>query len=338
MPMRAVNFKTGRLVSPRVAVVLVVSLLSLAMVACSSTDSAEEGTSGPGPVESALASQNSGNAALALPEKTWTVISDEINLELATPDLGIGTQRFAVVLSDDKGLVKFPIVRLNAKFYPDGYELAEDESFASTSTARFHEFPFGTRGLHSTEFNFDRAGLWSVSADIPRTDGSVAPVEVRFPVAETAMSITVGQQAPASDSRTLANVEHIRELTTGSYRDPELYRYSISDALGRDRPLLIVFASPAFCTNAVCGPQVEVASELREVYGDRVDFVHVDLYDNPQEIQGDLNKARLSPILNEWGLVSQEWTFIVGSDGTVVNRFENFAPKPELIEALDLAS
>jgi hypothetical protein len=40
-------------------------------------------------------------------------------------------------------------------------------------------------------------------------------------------------------------------------------------------------------------------------------------------------------LLKEWGLVSQEWTFIVGSDGIVTHRFENFAPKPELIEALN---
>ena len=53
----------------------------------------------------------------------------------------------------------------------------------------------------------------------------------------------------------------------------------------RDRPLLTVFASPAFCTNAVCGPQVEIAIELREVYGNEVDFMRVDLYSNPQEIQ-----------------------------------------------------
>ena len=98
---------------------------------------------------------------------------------------------------------------------------------------------------------------------------------------------------------------------------------------------MVVFASPAFCTNAVCGPQVEIASELRETYGEQFDFIHVDLYTNPHEIQGDLSKAQLTPLLDEWGLVSQEWTFIVGSDGVVTHRFENFAPKPELIEALD---
>jgi hypothetical protein len=151
------------------------------------------------------------------------------------------------------------------------------------------------------------------------------------------MSVTVGQNAPPSASRTLTSEGNIAKLTTGSHRDPELYQYSIAEALERDRPLLIVFASPAFCTNAVCGPQVEIASELREVYGDQVDFVHIDLYSNPHEIQGDLSLARLTPLLKEWGLSSQEWTFIVDSNGIVTHRFENFAPKPELIEALDQA-
>ena len=67
----------------------------------------------------------------------------------------------------------------------------------------------------------------------------------------------------------------------------------------RDRPLLVVFASPAFCTIAVCGPQVEIASELREVYGNEVDFMRVDLYSIPQKNQSDLSIAKLTPLLRE---------------------------------------
>ena len=278
-----------------------------------------------------------GLSSFASLEPTWTVISEDLYLELATPDLGVGTQRFGIVLSDDKGIIKLPIVSMTANYYPDGYDSEPDAKLSSSTTARFYEFPFGTRGIHSTDLIFDRAGLWSVSTSIPRPDGSNSTVEVRFSVAEMAISVTVGQKAPTSASRTLTSAGNIAKLTTGSLRDPGLYQYSIAEAIDRDRPLLIVFASPAFCTNAVCGPQVEIASELREVYGNEVDFVHVDLYSNPHEIQGDLSVSKITPLLAEWGLSSQEWTFIVGSDGIVTHRFENFAPKPELIEALDQA-
>ena len=272
------------------------SLASLILVACGSDVPASEGTSASAPNATAGVPPASGRAAIATPVPNWTAISEDIDLVLATPDLGVGTQRFGVVLSDDSGLIKFPIVRLTSNFYPNGYDTQPDSSLSQSASARFYEFPFGTRGIHSTVFDFERAGLWAVSAEIPRPDGSTAPFEVRFPVAETAMSVTVGQRAPSSNSRTLASVGNIADLTTGSHRDPELYKYSISEALERDRPLLIVFASPAFCTNAVCGPQVEVASELREVYGDRVDFVHVDLYSNPREIQAFIDATTQPPV------------------------------------------
>jgi hypothetical protein len=318
-------------------VLLIAAFTSIALTACASDDLKE--VTSPDSTQSSV--QQSGLptalSSFAPLEPNWTVISEEIDLELATPDLGVGVQRFGVVLSDDTGLIKFPIVKLTSSYFPNGYDSEPDSAVSSSAGARYYEFPFGTRGIHSTDLLLERAGQWSVSAKIPRADGSTAPVEVRFTVAESAESVTVGQKAPASASRTLAEVGHIRELTTGSHRDPDLYTYSIAKALERDRPLLIVFASPAFCTNAVCGPQVEIASELQEVYGDRVDFVHVDLYSNPHEIQGDLSLAVLTPLLEEWGLSSQEWTFIVDSNGVVTNRFENFAPKPELIEALDQA-
>ena len=316
---------------------MTVALASIALVACASDDPPEVVSPASAQTAAQESDVPSGLSSFAALEPNWTVLSEEIDLELATPDLGVGTQRFGIVLSDDQGIIKFPIVSLTANYFPDGYDSDPDTTLSTSAAARFYEFPFGTRGIHSTDLLFDRAGLWSVSTSIPRPDGSSSAVEVRFPVAEMAYSVTVGQEAPASASRTLAGEGDIAKLTTGSHRDPELYQYSIAEAIERDRPLLIVFASPAFCTNAVCGPQVEIASELAEVYGNEVDFVHVDLYSNPHEIQGDLSVAKLTPLLEEWGLSSQEWTFIVDADGIVTHRFENFAPKPELIEALDQA-
>jgi hypothetical protein len=308
----------------------------LVIVACGSSENPE--VTSPAAQTSIQESWLPSNPSyFAEPELGWTVISEEIYLELATPDLGVGVQRFGIVLSDDFGLIKFPIIELSANHFPNGYDAEPNAEIETSALAQFFPFPLGTRGIHSIYLEFDRSGLWSVSANIPRPDGSSAHVEVRFPVAEKANSITVGQPAPASESRTISNTDDITTLTTGSLRDPDLYQHSIAEALERDRPLLIVFASPAFCTNAVCGPQVEIASELQDVYGDQIDFVHVDLYANPHEIQGDLSKARLTPILDEWRLSSKEWTFLVGPDGIVTHRFENFAPKPELIDALDQA-
>ena len=97
---------------------------------------------------------------------------------------------------------------------------------------------------------------------------------------------------------------------------------TIAEAVDSGLPTVIVMASPAFCTNAVCGPQVEVLQELKDEFEGKANFVHVDYYDNPEEIQGDLTRAVVSPVAKQWGLPSTEWSFVIDRDGIVSGRFE----------------
>ena len=311
-------------------------LVVLAATACGTSSSEQPPLAPTASVPAAGTASGNPSPIFDEPLQSWTVVSDELNVVLATPDLGVGDQRFALVLSDLEGLVKFPVVKFDSYRYPDGFT-SQREGPVENLIARFNEFPFGTRGTHVTHAMFGTPGDWAIEATVPRSDGSSATAEVRFTVRERPQSVSVGDTAPPSRNRTLSDVDDVSELTTGSFRDEELYRYSIAEALGRERPFVVVFASPAFCTNAVCGPQVELASELRELYEADADFIHVDLYENPQEIQGDLSRAIESPLLKEWRLVSQEWTFVIGADGRVTARFENFVGSGELSEAIESA-
>lgn len=293
--------------------------LALGAIAACATDSPDSPTPTPTSVSS-------------IPE--WSTVSDGIQATLATPDLGLGEQRFAVTLSDEEGIVRFPVVSLTAYRYPSGLSGERSEPI-ETVQASFSEFPGGTRGIHVARIDFDQTGQWSVEANVPRADGATSTVEVRFKVMEQSHSVAEGEKAPASQNRTHDDVNDISELTTGSHRDERLYQRTIADSIDEGRPFVVVFASPAFCTNAVCGPQVEVVSELADEYGGEVEFIHVDLYENPHEIQGDLDAAIESPLLEEWGLVSQEWTYLVNSEGVVEARFENFVGSDELSEAIE---
>lgn len=321
-------------------------LLALFALACSS----EEPTATPVPTvaptqtpiptntavpESAAVLPSSG---LEEPEQEWTTRteSEELRLILATPDLAPGTRRFAMVLTDGSGIVAFPVVQVSSYKYPGGSDAVSGrEGPVEMALARYFEFPYGTRGIHVTELTFDEAGMWGVEASVPQPDGSVATIEVLMEVHEETMSVDLGEVPPLADSRTLADVEDVSDLTTGSQRDESLYQVSLGDAIQNGKPTVVVFASPAFCTNAVCGPQVEVLSNLSATYGDAADFVHVDLFTNPKDIQGDLTRAKKTPLLDEWGLVSQEWTFVMDHEGVVVGRFENFVPQLELEPSLE---
>lgn len=247
-----------------------------------------------------------------------------VEVILGTPDLGVGEQRVAFAVSTHEGAVRYPALSVTAR------RGDTERRFE----AQFAPFPLGSRGLYAAPVDFDTAGEWRFEVTIPTAQGD--PLRARFPVEvrDRTSAPAVGAVAPASRNRTLADVGTIAELTTSTQPDPALYRTTIADAIAAHRPTVIVFASPAFCTTALCGPQVEMLSELMPVYGAQVTFIHVDLYENPHEIKGDLSRARRTPILDAWGLHGDEWTFVIGADGRIAARFESFAPREELEPAI----
>ncbi len=99
-----------------------------------------------------------------------------LSVILGTPDLAVGRNRFAFVLSDRSGLVRLPVLRI-ASIGPDG-----DAEAAEQATTQFYEFPLGIRGIHVTELSFDRPGEWTVEVSVPRPNGSIEVT--RFPFSE----------------------------------------------------------------------------------------------------------------------------------------------------------
>ena len=248
---------------------------------------------------------------------------------LATSDIGIGENRISLLLTSPRGFVNVPVVTVTPVFISETL----DRQVGRPIIAPFRPWPYGERGLYVTTIHFDKSGTWVLDVTLTEsreTSMVSVPVDVHTPT-HAPMN---GDMAIESNSRTLADVRDIKELTTGSLRDPELYQISIEDAILSSTPTVVVFASPAFCLNAVCGPQVEVLQKLKDTYEKAASFIHVDFYDNPKEIQGDLTSAVISPIVREWGLPSSEWTFIIDQQGRVFKRFEGFANYGELAEDL----
>ena len=255
---------------------------------------------------------------------------------LGTPDLGVGPQqRVSFVLSDSEGLVRLPAIHFEVFHFAEGAR-GPSGSPVSRGLARFHAFPGDSRGLYSATLDLPTAGSWGLRLAVPQPDGSIADTLFAFDVAEDAHAPTVGDRAPRSLNRTLPEVGSLAELSTGSAPDPALYERTIAAALDAGRPLVLVFASPGFCTNALCGPQVEQLSELRRDYAGRAAFIHVDIYENPSVVrERGLDAGVRTPLLREWGLGTDEWTFVIDSAGLVAARFEGFAPRVEVEAALN---
>lgn len=257
---------------------------------------------------------------------------DGLQAILGTSDISVGEHRIGIVLTSSEGLVRAPAAVVSSFFFPA--EGSEGE-LKETSLAVFRPWPLGTRGLYSTRLTFDAPGRWSIEISVLDPNAPARKAQLFLDVPETTTAPDEGVLALKTKSKTVLDVEGISQLTTGSLHDPDLYQMTIGNAVESGLPTVVVMASPAFCTNAVCGPQVDVLKELKDRYKGRANFIHVDIYDNPDEIQGDLSRARVSPTVIEWRLPSAEWSFVIDADGVISARFESFATLEELEEALN---
>lgn len=259
----------------------------------------------------------------------------ELNGILATKDLGVGMNRVSFLLTSPKALVTAPMATVTS------VDLSAPGAVVETSTAEFFLWPFGSRGNYVTDLTFPRAGEWRLDVEVTEEDGTVSRAEIPLTIAERSHTPSAGDGPPSVDNKTARDVGALTELTTRSTPDPDLYQQTIEEALGAGSPLLVVFASPALCTSPTCGPQVETVEELKEQYKGQAGFIHVEVYDNPAEIQGDLDRARYSPLVEEWGLSAQtgylneSWVFIFDADGKLTAKYQGYASIDELTKGLE---
>ena len=257
---------------------------------------------------------------------------ETLRLAMASSDLAVGSNRVVFgVIDPETGAIRGDRVRVSSFWLPpDG----EREGPVESVDAVFREWPVSPRGVYTAQLRFDRAGEWGIGAVVTAADGSERRASVRVEVKAESATPAIGARAPASRSKTLGDVGDIGELTSDVNPDEGLYAVSIAEALEAGMPLVVVFSTPAYCQTATCGPQLEVIKELKAEYGDRVNFVHIEVYDNPDEIEGDLSRAVVSPTVGEWGLPSEPWTFVVDGEGVVRAKFEAFVTREEVEEGV----
>lgn len=99
-------------------------------------------------------------------------------------------------------------------------------------------------------------------------------------------------------------------------------------------PVLVVFASPAWCPTESCELMVDQVESAARNSG--VDWEQVEVFANPQvESSSDLE---FSPEVAAWGIPSQPWLYVVDATGTVAAVYEGAIADGELQDAIALIS
>jgi hypothetical protein len=167
--------------------------------------------------------------------------------------------------------------------------------------------------------NFDHAGGWGVAVEAQLKDGTKAISSVGFDVTEKPAIIAPGQPALKSDNLTKKDVANISEIDSGTPPN-DMHDVKIKDAIAAGRPLMVVFATPAYCTSRFCGPVTEEVESLQQKYKDKMDFVHIEIWRN-------FDKKELNPTAKEWllrpdGALSEPYVYLIDSKGTIYDRWE----------------
>ncbi|MFP5388336.1 MAG: hypothetical protein ACLGG5_03440 [Thermoleophilia bacterium] len=169
--------------------------------------------------------------------------------------------------------------------------------------------------VYSTRVNFPSDGEWRIAA-LVKKDGELTSTLLPSAVVGAYSKIPqVGQKAPLIHTPTPADVGNdLSKLTTRIPPDTQ-HEVDYADAYGKE-PIVLLFATPQFCQSRVCGPVVDVAEQLKQLYGDKAAFIHMEIYDD-----NDPSKD-VRPQVKAFHLPTEPWLFAIGRDGRIKNVIE----------------
>ena len=244
-------------------------------------------------------------------------------MALATSVFTPGHNRLAFgILTDKNKFVYGPTAVYVAKS-PESTEVAgpylapadllvTEPGFRSQQAAT-DEDPFAAV-YNAPAVEFGRTGKHYALA-VTKVDGQLVAAPAQLQVRRRSPVPDIDEKAPAVTTDTVASGGGEEAVDTRRPTAPELHQTDLKDVIGK-KPVALLFATPQLCESRVCGPVVDIALQLKAKYGDRVEFIHQEVYrDN------DPNKGLRKP-LRQYGLPTEPWLFAIDAKGRVAARLE----------------
>jgi hypothetical protein len=172
----------------------------------------------------------------------------------------------------------------------------------------------------------DEAGFYTLLVDGGPPDGAA------FEVADPAgVPVPVpGEFLAGFDTPTIGDPAGVDPICT---RTPEMcpfHTISLAAALNVDRPVAYYVGTPALCSTGSCGPALDSMIEVQDAYGDRMTFVHAEVFI-------DATATEVAPAVTAIGMFYEPALFVTNAQGVIVERLDGLWDSTELVEVLDKA-
>jgi hypothetical protein len=253
----------------------------------------------------------------------------DVTPQFAFSEAVVGRNRIAIGLLRGGTPVNDPAAKVHLRFYD-----LDDQSAQVKFEADARYFGQGLpAGFYVAYPTFDAAGNWGIEIQT-QLPGQAQPSasRLRLEVKQKSDVPNVGQPAIAVKTLTTKDTPDLSQLSSGSPVNPAMYQISLDEALKSGKPTVLLFATPAFCSSATCGPSLQVLEGLQKTYGDKLNFIHVEVYKYP--FGESAGKGDLSAPMVAWGLKSEPWLFLIDAKGTIAARFEGGITSEEIGPAL----
>lgn len=192
------------------------------------------------------------------------------------------------------------------------------------------------RYLYRARIPLDAVGPWSARVATLTSAGRPLEGEARFQVLDDAGTPGLGQPAipvrtPTITGSSLAAISSDRDPV------PQLYWWSLDDAIRAGRPILYVIDTARLGVNDACGSAMGEARILRGSFPGLV-VIHAEPF-----VVGDTDTvltdpsqgpAQAAPWATAWGVSDPPWMFLIAPDGTVHAKFQGVFGTDELLSAL----
>ncbi|HEV2074864.1 MAG TPA: hypothetical protein VGR10_01340, partial [Thermoleophilaceae bacterium] len=181
---------------------------------------------------------------------------------------------------------------------------------------------------------FERPGRYEMLGLVRLGDRTVAATPAQGPVQVIRDSPVpdVGEPAPRVSTPTVASVSGaVEDIDTRVPTAPELHDADLAEVAG-ERPVALLFATPALCSSRVCGPVVDIMLEQRAASeGGDTEYIHMEIYEDNVVEEG------FRPQVRAYDLPTEPWLFTIDREGKVAARIEGAFSASELERAVDAA-
>jgi hypothetical protein len=248
------------------------------------------------------------------------LVHTSAQLGAATGTFTPGTRRFAFGLNTSSGAFIYAPTAIYLARTPNGpaqgpfLAPADPLSVAPQYRSRQNAGPGGLQAIYATQLPLPSKGTFVVLS-LTRTQKGLIGAPGEVAVAATSPIPNVGQHPPAIATDTAASVHGDAALLSTRVPPEAMQPASFKAVLGK-RPVALLFSTPQLCISKVCGPVTDIAVELQRQFGNRITFIHEEVYVNNQPTKG------LRPQLKAFHLQTEPWLFTVDRHGVIAARLE----------------